>query len=116
MRVFIPAGLAELNANSYGLRRARHTEGQPGYDSSRAPRPTLSRRWRAQGNLTVHVLVKEIPGRGRATGIKGLRTERTHPDEIAGLHLVPYVVQEIHALALEHVQAVLHDMGLDGRD
>ena len=37
--------------------------------------------------------------------------ERAHPNEIGRLDLHPRIVEEIHALSLQHEQAVLHDVG-----
>jgi len=40
-----------------------------------------------------------------------LRTVRSHPNAVAGCHRIPGVFQSINTPALQHQQAMLHDVG-----
>src|SRR5258706_15968622 len=51
-------------------------------------------------HVAMYVLVVEVARGRRAGGVERLRHVRTHPDEIAGLHLRPRLAQVVEALAL----------------
>jgi hypothetical protein len=54
-----------------------------------------------------------VPARRRSSR---LRAEGAQPHEVARLHLHPVAVEPVDALALEHVEPVLHHMRLGERD
>ena len=71
----------------------------------------------AELGVAVDVLVEQIAEFARAAGIAGLRAEGAQPHVVAGLDLDPVLVEPIDRLALQHVEAVLHHMGLgEGND
>ncbi len=49
-------------------------------------------------------------------GVARLRAEGAQREEVAFLHLHPVAVEVIDGLALEHQQAVFHDVGLGERN
>ncbi|CRQ98482.1 hypothetical protein PAERUG_P45_London_17_VIM_2_12_12_02934 [Pseudomonas aeruginosa] len=66
--------------------------------------------------MPVDILVQQVAEAPRAARIAGLRAEGAQPHEVAGLHLDPVLVQAVHRLAFQHVQAVLHHVGLGEGD
>ena len=71
---------------------------------------------RLQLRMAVHILVEEIAERSGAAGVAGLRTEGAEPHEVAGLDLHPILIEPVDRLALEHIEPVLHHMGLGEGD
>src|SRR5580698_7935483 len=63
--------------------------------------------------MTAPVFVDQIFRGALAERAKPLRAVGSHPDKIAGLDRVPGVAEAIDAAALEHQQAVLHDVNFD---
>jgi hypothetical protein len=66
--------------------------------------------------LPVLVLVEQVPERLGSSCVAGLRAEGAQGEVVALLHLHPVLVQPVDGLALQHVEAVLHDVGLGERD
>ncbi|ENN88845.1 hypothetical protein RHSP_37575 [Rhizobium freirei PRF 81] len=65
---------------------------------------------RAERHMAIDVFVKQVAERAWAASVACLRAESAQPHEVAGFHLDPILVQAIDGLALQHVEAVLHDM------
>ena len=61
----------------------------------------------------MNVFVVEVRSRFRAHCDKPLRTVGSHPDSVACLDGVVGVFEAVDALALEHEEAVFHDVGFD---
>src|SRR5262245_54430734 len=70
----------------------------------------------AQLGVSVDVLVKQVPEPAWPSRVAGLRAEGAQPHEVALLHLDPVFVEQVHRLALEDIEAVLHDVRLRERD
>src|SRR6476469_2073851 len=69
-----------------------------------------------QHRVPVDVLVEQVAETARTAGVAGLRAEGAQPHEVALLHLDPVLVQPVDGLALQHVETVLHHVGLRERD
>ena len=59
---------------------------------------------------TIHIFIIEITRRGLTYRGKPLRTVRSHPNAVPGRDWVPGVFQSINSQALQHKEAMLHDM------
>src|ERR1700678_1918329 len=62
--------------------------------------------------MPIPVFVDEILCRHFADGSKPLRTPWAHPDEVAGGYWIPGISEAVNAAALEHEEAVFHDVHL----
>src|SRR5688572_28997974 len=70
----------------------------------------------AEPHVPVDVLVQQVAEPAGPAGVAGLRAEGPKPHEIALLHFHPIGVEAVDRLALQDVQAVLHDVGLGERN
>src|SRR5690606_16097987 len=69
----------------------------------------------SERDVAVDVLVEQIAGVAMTSRVELLRAVSSHPDEIRRPDLVPVLTEQIEAMPFEHVETVLHDMGLDRR-
>src|SRR6185369_11509766 len=60
--------------------------------------------------------VQQVTEGAGAARVAGLRAEGAEPHVVPGLDLHPVGVEEVDGLALEHVEPVLHHVGLRERD
>lgn len=93
-----------------GKQKARQVGGLAGISLG------LALRVQCQVYVTVHVLVQQVAEVAWAAGVAGLRAEGAQPHEVAGFHFDPVLVQTVHCLAFQHVQAVFHHVGFCERN
>ena len=66
--------------------------------------------------MPVDVLVEQVAELPRPSGVAGLRAEGPQPHEVPRPDFDPVAVEPVDRLALEHVEPVLHHMGLQEGD